>query len=527
MTNQEHALVLVMDIGTTGGRVILMDAKGESHGMAYREYRSIFHAPTVIDHDPTTWINAVVEGIQELKESHANVLQRVRAISITSQRATIMPVDADANPLTHAILWQDKRSIQESREIEARIGREEIYKRTGLKIDPYFSLPKIMWFQNNHPEIYRKASCFLTVHDFMVASLTGEFKTDWTQASRTMLFNINDFAWDRELADRMGIDLGKLPEAYPTGTVAGNVTEAAAVRFGLPVGLPVVMAGGDQQSAAIGLGAIRPGIVKVTTGTGSFVVAPIDHQIHNPEQKVVCSASAVPGKWVIEAGIFTTGSTYRWLRDFLGTDGLYDELNAQAAMSTPGANGVLHIPHYAGSAAPYWNANASGVLFNLSLGTKKSDVVRAYLEGICYETKKNLRIIDSLLSADQDVDHIRLSAVHVSGGLARFDWFNQIQADIYGIVVIPDRTEQATSLGAAIIAYTTLGFYSDLIEAHAAMGKLEMKRMKTTNRATKEVYEEMGELHHALYESLDRDDLYGRAKHMASKFDAVNSIQAI
>lgn len=516
-------LVLVLDIGTTGGRVMLIDSAGEALAMAYREYQSVFHAPTVIDHDPATWLSAIGQGMAELRQTSAELLNRVQAISVATQRATIVPVDKNGVPLTHAILWQDKRSIGEGREIEERLGHELIYERTGLKIDPYFSLSKIMWLRKHKPDIYDRTACLLTVHDYIVHALTGEFKTDWTQASRTMLFNIHEFAWDTVIADKLNVDLGKMPKAYPTGTIAGRVTKTAAERFGLPAGTPVVMAGGDQQCAAVGLGAIRPGIVKVTTGTGSFVVAPVSRPIHSAVQKVVCSASAVPGHWVIEAGIFTTGSTYRWLRDLLDMHGSYDTLNQLAEMSTPGANGLIHLPHYAGSAAPYWNAKASGLLLGLSLGTKRSDVVRAYLEGICFEIKKNLNIIDTLLSGDDEAEHVRLTAVHVSGGLARLDVFNQIQADIYGLIVIPDRTEQATSLGAAMIAFTAMGIFPDLNEAHKAMSMLDMQRMKTTNRAMKDIYEEMGELHHVIYDVLNKEKIYERAKSMTEKLNALNA----
>ncbi len=516
-------LVMVLDIGTTGGRVILFDAEGEIHGMAYREYVSIFHAANVIDHDPATWLESIREGMAELNRVKPEELARVCAVSVTTQRATIVPVDEDGKPLSMAILWQDKRSVSEAKEIAEQIGAEDIYSRTGLKIDPYFSLPKLMWFRDNKPDIYKKAYRFLTVHDYIMHALTGEYKTDWTQASRTMLFNINKFDWDPEIAEQMKIDLRKMPDAYPTGTVAGPVTKEAAARFGMREGLPVVMAGGDQQCAAVGLGAIRPGIVKVTTGTGSFVVAPIQHPVKSADHKVVCSASAVPRDYVIEAGIFTTGSTYRWLRDFLASDGSYDILNELAGMSSPGAGGILHIPHYAGSAAPYWNPNASGVLFNMSLGTKKSDVVRAYLEGICFEVNKNLKIIDALLSGEQEPGHVKITAVHVSGGLVRSDLFNQSQADIYGLVIIPNKNEQATALGAAMIGFTSMEVFKDLHEAHEAMGQLDMQRMRTSDRTMRDIYKDMSELHDAIHEALFREGIYDRARNIVNQLSSRNA----
>jgi xylulokinase/glycerol kinase len=177
-----------------------------------------------------------------------------------------MPVDANGKPITHAILWQDKRSVEEAAYIMDTIGENTIFAKTGLKTDPYFSLPKMLWFRNEKPDIFNEAAYFLTVHDYVIHELTGEYKTDWTQASRTMLFNIHTFEWDAELADKLNIDLSKMPLPLPTGTIAGPVTEAAAERFSIPKGLPVVMSGGDQQCAALGVGAIDPGIVKVTTG---------------------------------------------------------------------------------------------------------------------------------------------------------------------------------------------------------------------------------------------------------------------
>jgi xylulokinase/glycerol kinase len=516
----ELPLVMVIDIGTTGGRVALVDSEGTIRAMAYREYKSIFHSPIVIDHDPETWLWSIKESAAELRQSVPELFPLLQAVSVTTQRATIMPVDANGKPITHAILWQDKRSVEEAAYIKDTIGENTIFAKTGLKTDPYFSLPKMLWFRNEKPDIFNEAAYFLTVHDYVIHELTGEYKTDWTQASRTMLFNIHTFEWDAELADKLNIDLSKMPLPLPTGTIAGPVTEAAAERFSIPKGLPVVMSGGDQQCAALGVGAIDPGIVKVTTGTGSFVVAPIDKPITSPEYKVVCSASAVPGKWIIEAGIFTTGSTYRWLRDLISEERSYEKLNELALSSVPGANGVLHVPHYAGSAAPYWNAHASGVLMGMSLGTSKGDIVRAYLEGICFEINKNLKIIDSLLQREEDSDHKRLSAVHVCGGLVQFDLFNEIQADIYGIVVIPNTTEQGTVIGAGIVAFTAIGQFDSLQIAHKAMSQLDMKRMKTTNRSLKALYMEMAELHDALYHSLNNNDLYARVKETAGRFKA-------
>ncbi|HET7580280.1 MAG TPA: FGGY-family carbohydrate kinase [Bacillales bacterium] len=503
---------MVLDIGTTGGRALIFDSSGKMLSSAYCEYKSTITSKGFIEHDPMTWLEAIREGIHELKEKNKVLLSKVSALSVTSQRATLLPVDRDGKPLLPAILWQDKRSMAECAEIEKAVGSDEVYQRTGLKIDPYFSLPKLLWIRNHQPDIYQRAFCFLTTQDYIIHSLTGEFKTDWTQASRTMLFNVNDLRWDHKIAEIARVELDKLPEFYPPGTIAGKVTKACSEQIGLLEGLPVIMAGGDQQCAALGLGVIHPGITKVTTGTGSFVIAPVDFPEKDTAKKILCSPSAIPGSWVVEAGIFTTGATYRWLRDefFEGEEGgSFEVMNKEAQISPTGANGVLHIPHYAGSAAPYWDAEATGCLFNLNLGTKKSDIVRAYLEGIAFEVKKNVEIIHFLI---QNSGKQGLSEVRVSGGLARSDLFNQIQADIYELKVIPGRTEQATALGAAISGFTAMKTFNSFEEAVEKMVTLDQLKVKHPNQVVRKVYRQMGKLHDKVYSVLSKENIYSMAK---------------
>lgn len=512
----QEARLLAVDVGTTGARAMLFDLQGNPHGMAYQEYRSHFLSPTTIDHDPRTWMDAVDTVIPAVLQQTATPGEAVKAIAVTSQRATIMPVDGQGRPLAPAILWQDKRTMAQCREIEEAVGDDEIYARTGLRIDPYFSLPKLMWFRDQRPDVFREARCFLTVHDLIVNYLTGEFVTDWTQASRTMLFRVNEFRWDGELAERFGIDIARLPRPLPPGSVAGTLTREAAGRLGLPAGTPVVLAGGDQQSAALGLGVTRPGYAKVTTGTGSFVVAATASPYRDPQKRVVCSASAVAGAWILEAGIFTSGSVYRWMRDELSaaeksaadTLGLdpYDLLNLEAAQSAPGAGGLILLPHFAGSAAPYWNPRARGVIFGLTLGHERSDVVRAVLEGIAMEVSKNLRIITDLMA-----DQTELTEIRVSGGAVRSDLFNQIQADVYGRRVVPGKMEQASALGAAILAATAVGAYPDVHAAAEAMSALEPGRAREPDRDRHALYQEIVALNDAVYQALLAGGVYERA----------------
>ncbi|SFU54663.1 FGGY-family carbohydrate kinase [Alicyclobacillus macrosporangiidus] len=501
-----RGFVLVLDIGTTGARAMLFDAAGQVGGFAYEEYQSLHRAPNVIDHDPVTWLDAVARTVPAALAAARVDGEDVAAVVVTSQRATVMPVDAAGQPLAPAVLWQDKRTRPQCERLAAVIGEEEVYRRTGLRIDPYFSLPKLMWFAEAHPDVYRAAYRFVTVHDLVVHHLTGVFATEYTQASRTMLLDVARLAWDEDLARAAGLPGVPLPEdVRPTGSVAGALTEAAAAQLGLRPGTPVVMAGGDQQCAAVGLGVVAPGLVKVTTGTGSFVVAPVAQPVFDPARRVLLSASALPGQWILEAGIFTTGAVLRWFRDQLGHAEVeaaqaagadaYDLLTAEAAEAEPGAGGLVWLPHFAGSAAPHWDPEARGVVYGLTLAHTRKDLARAVLEGIAMEIGMNLAVMRTLVGG-------RLAEVRVSGGMVRSELFNQIQADVYGCAVVPGRLEQATALGAAALAWTAVGVYPDAAEAARRMGGLDEPRRRQPDAGRHAFYRDRMRLHAAVYRAL-------------------------
>jgi len=505
-------LILCIDIGTTGCRTIVFNEKGNQISKSYQEYQSIYLSSRWIDHDPKTWLQAVRKTVKEAVKKIEYDKNCISAVAVTSQRATVIPVDKKGNPLDNAILWQDKRAIEETQHLINEYGTEKIYNITGLRVDPYFTLPKLLWLKKNKTEIYNHSFIFLPVQDFIIHFLTGEFKTDWTQASRTMLFNIDELRWDKDLIKSVGIDFNKLPEAVPPGSIIGLVNHVASDELGLPKGIPVITAGGDQQCAAIGLGVIKPGIVEVSTGTGSFVLANSDKPVKDFNQRLICSASSIAGKWVLEAGIFTTGSIYRWFRDNIGQVSVknrirseidaYQIMDSEAEKEPVGANGLLLVPHFAASAAPYWNPEARGVLFGLSLGHKRSSIIRAILEGIAFEIKKNISIMESYTE--------EIKEVRISGGLTRSEIFNQIQADIYGKTVIKTDYEEASVLGAAVIAATTTGLYNNINSAVNNMINVNNLSRKEPNIKNYTAYKELSKIHDSLYWSLEKAGIYSK-----------------
>jgi len=512
----ENKYIACIDVGTTSCRTIIFSSRGKVMSEAFEEYSSIFISPTWIDHDPATWIRAMHNTLRQAIRLFSGEPSAIAAICVISQRSTFVPVDREGNPIDNAILWQDKRATAQADFIRSELGAEHIYHTTGLRIDPYFSLPKLLWLKENKPQVFKDAYKFLTVHDLIIHQLTGEFITDWTQASRTMLFNINELAWDEKLCSHFGIPLDKLARAVPPGTIVGGLKKALQVEFNLRADLPVVAVGGDQQAAAVGLGVVIPGLMCSNTGTGSFILAHSDRPAFDPEQRVVCTASAVAGKWLVEAGMYTTGSVYRWFRDNfamlesntardLHIDA-YEILNSEIKNTSPGAGGIMLLPHFAGSAAPYWNPNAVGVIFGCSLGHKRSHVIRGLLEGVCFEICKNIKIIESLTSG--------ITEIRVSGGATRSTTFNQIQADVYGKNVQRGVSEQSSALGAMLVAATSIGIYPDILTAVELGVAFDRNNRRSPDEDVHQLYEKMIALHDDLYRAIANAGIYEKLRDM-------------
>ncbi len=492
-------LIVAIDVGTTGARTIIFDIEGKMLASEYQEYSSLNPKPTWVEQDANQWWQTVCKTSRNVFKTSSLKPQDILAVSVTNQRETMVPVDKTGEPLYNAIVWQDRRTVPQCNMIRKKIGLEKIYSTTGLTIDPYFSAPKILWLKEHEPETYKKTHKFLLVHDFIVHKMSGEFVTDYSNASRTMLFDINSFKWSDNLCSKLEIPQYKLPKEYPSGKIIGEITSQAAKLIGLKKGTPIVTGGGDQQCAALGLGVIRDGLVKATTGTGTFVLAHLSKYKLDPKMRVLCSASVLPKQWVLEASIFTTGAIYRWFRDNfaeielekakkLGID-VYEILNQEVEAAEPGARGLLLIPHFAGAGAPHWNPEAKGVLYGLALGHTKRDILRAIIEGVCFEIKNSLEVFNEL--------GISINELRIAGGATRATAWNQIQADVYGIPVVKTAYEETTALGAAILGCLGVRIYKSPQDAINEM--LEIKQRFKSRGKMKRFYQKQYLKHKELY----------------------------
>jgi len=508
MSGKSDQFLLSIDVGTTGGRAIIFDTRGNIIGSAYKEYLCFYPTPTTVEQDAITWWEATKSTVNDALEKAKIDPSTIAGLSVTNQRETIVPVDKNGEPLSRAIVWQDRRTIQECEEIREKVGDEKIYAITGLTIDPYFSAPKILWIKRNLPEVFNKAHKFLLVHDYIQMKLTNEFVTDYSNASRTMLFDINKLTWSNFILQTLAIPREKLPKPLPSGTKIANLTKNAAKELGLPEGLPVVAGGGDQQCAAIGVGVTQEGRIKATTGTGTFLLAFLKESQRDPKRRLLCSCHAIPGAYVFEGSIFTTGSILRWFRDNfsfaekslaqnVNLDS-YDLICMQANDIPPGSEGVLVLPHFVGAGAPHWNPNARGVIFGLGLGHTRKHLIRAIMESSCYEIKTNLEVLQEL--------GVKLQELRITGGASRNALWNQIEADISNLPVIKGKVEEATALGAAILAGIGAGVFRDFDEATEQMVQI-VERRKPIKAHTQQ-YEQYFTIYKELYQILMEQNLY-------------------
>lgn len=500
--------IITIDAGTQSLRAGVLTVKGDILFSASRDYSPVFSPGNRAEQDPATWNSALFETLKDVGDFLQSTQEaQPDCIAITSQRASVIPVDAEGNVLHNALMWQDKRARAECDWIESKISREELYHACGLRLDPYFSLPKMLWLRNHEPEIWAKTSKLVGVQDYLTFLLTGSMATDWSQACRTMLMDLSTFSWNEKLLELFEIDRNLLCDLIPPGGTAGGLTEQAAKRTGLPAGLPVLLCGGDQQCAALALGLFSPGTATANTGTGGFVLGYAEKPIFDKKQRILCSASAIPGRWIAEAGIYASGAMFSWAKNQLfegsGEEGdPYARINQQVSEVPPGSNGVIVLPHFSGSAAPNWNPLAKGLIFNLGLGSTKGEISRAILEAIAGEIADNLELIAENCG--------KVQRLFVAGGLTRSPSYCQIMADSTQVNVIRRKNAEATVLGCLISACVSRGFYGDYETAFQAVMSGAEEEFKP-DEALGRIYAQNREIKRAIYAALNAAKVYEMA----------------
>jgi glycerol kinase len=458
-------VILAIDQGTTGSTVLLIDENGAVTGRGYREVPTYFPQPGWVEQDAEVLWQRTLEAVAEALSAAPN--RPIAALGITNQRETTVLWDArTGKPVAPAIVWQCRRTASRCEELRARGLAPEIARRTGLVVDPYFSATKVEWLLNQDRERRRLAETgalrFGTVDSWLLWNLSGgqAHQTDYTNASRTMLFNIFDLAWDPHLTDLFAVPPSILPRVAPSSSIhAETVTVELPNGDTLPAGLPIASLAGDQQSALFGQACFVPGMAKVTYGTGAFVLlnngATPARSSHGLLTTIACGPTSQPA-YALEGSVFVAGAAIQWLRDQLGLIRSAAETDALARDASDNG-GVYFVPAFNGLGAPYWDAEARGAIVGLTRGVGRPQLVRAALEAIAYQTRD---VVEAMVAdATSPVRELR-----VDGGAAANDFLAQFQADLLGAPVVRPRMTETTALGAAYLAGLAIKLWSSTDE---------------------------------------------------------------
>lgn len=468
--------VIGIDTGTTGVKAKIYDTTGKIVAEAYREYGCIFPKPGWVDQDINLLSQSNDEVLREIIAKSGLEPSQISAIGFSTQRALHMYVDADGKLLRNGIgiSWQDARCGEEVEWMKENIGVEEYYDIVGMPPSVVWTSPHILWMQKHEPEVYAKTAKILTCQEWFLSEYgADDYYMDYSNGSVYGLMNIRTFEWDLGLCEKMGIDPDLLPKLVPSGQQVGTLSVEGARRTGLAEGTPLVTGGGDQQCAAVGSGVIKSGLAEITLGTAGVTIAHQDEPRFDPNCRINCSASAIPGerKWISEGLTSAAASSYRWFRDAVGYLGktveaqgganAFEVLNDLASSVPAGAKGLLYLPYLAGSNAPNFDEKARGAFIGLTFSHSTGDMARAVLEGVALETQD---VLDFFGQMGTPIDEIRLS-----GGAVKSPLWCQIQADIYGRPVVTLEESECAVLGSAILAAVGAGVFDSTEDAVDSM----------------------------------------------------------
>ncbi len=467
--------ILALDAGTTSSRAILFDKGGQVLGSAQQEFPQIYPKPGWVEHDPADLWKSQIGVARDVIRDYCVSPAEIAAVGITNQRETTLVWDRNTGlPVCNAIVWQDRRTAPICEELKKQtIGGEAaaeyIRTATGLVIDAYFSGTKIAWILQNVKDksgapLQRAAEkgdlLFGTVDSWLLWQLTGGkvHATDVTNASRTMLYNINTLEWDERLLTALDIPASMLPEVHPSSHIFGEIDEEI---FGCS-GIPLAGIAGDQQAALFGQACFEPGMVKSTYGTGNFILMNTGSRpVRSNSGLLSTIAWELDGKaeYALEGSVFVTGAAIQWLRDELGLIRTAAE-SEECAAAVDNTGGVYMVPAFTGLGAPYWDMYARGTIIGITRGTNKNHIVRAVLESLAYQT----RDVIECMAGDSD---IRIKELKVDGGASANNFLMQFQADIVGVDVVRPKIIESTARGAAFLAGLAVGFWNkkeELIE---------------------------------------------------------------
>ncbi len=500
------SVYLGIDVGTSGTKTLAMREDGKLLASATVTYPLSTPHPGWSEQNPEDWWQAAFKSVQQVLKAGKIKPVSVRGIGLSGQMHGSVFLDKSHRVIRPAILWNDQRTAAECAEIESRAGgRDALISLVANPALTGFTAPKILWLRKHEPKHYGRVVQVLLPKDYVRFRLTGEFATEVSDASGTLLLDVKNRAWCRPLLEKLEIDGGLLPRVYESEEVSGKLTAESAKLLRVPAGVPVVGGGGDQAAGAVGNGIVKRGVISATLGTSGVVFAHSDALQIDPQGRVHTFCHAVRDKWHVMGVVLSAGGSLQWYRNTLAEQEValaarkkidpYELITAQAAKAPAGCEGLYFLPYLTGERTPHADPHARGAWIGLSLRHGRGHLARAVMEGATYAMRDSLEIIKGM--------NIPVREIRLSGGGARSKFWRQMQADIYGQKVVTINAEEGPAYGAALLAAAGTGAYRDVVEACTAA--IRVVSNTSPNAKSKRIYDRMYPMYGQLYGSLKGD----------------------
>ncbi len=484
-------LLLGIDVGTSACKVAVFDADGGVIAAENESYAVYYPQPGWVEQDADEWWEAICRAIRRITVN-PEIAGRIAGIGIDGQSWSAIPVDSEGKALSRTPIWMDTRARDIAARVRRQIGEEAIFSVAGNGFEPAYTTPKLLWFREERPEIYKKCAKFLQSNSYIALRLTGVFSQDLSQSYGIHFFDQKKLAYDTALAAEMGLSPELLCEPVACHEIIGSVTAEAAARTGLTAGTPVAAGGLDAACGTLGAGVCRPGQTQEQGGQAGGMSICTDQALAHP--KLILSTHVIPGLWLLQGGSVGGGGVLRWFKQELGKAGeSFDDLTRLAEDIPAGSEGVLFLPYMAGERSPIWNPDAKAVFYGLSFDKTRAHMVRAALESVAFSLEHNLRT-----AAETGAEVTEMISV---GGASNSRLWTQIKADVTGKKIIVPSSDTATTLGAAILAGVGTGLFGSFEEA--VQRTVHFTREHTPDPAAHAVYQKRMEDYLQLYACLE------------------------
>lgn len=492
--------LLGIDIGTSACKVAVFDREGHVVAAATGDYPVYYPKEGWAEQNPEEWWTAVCHAIGKTLDSGKICPDQIAGVGIDGQSWSAIAIDKEGHVLTNTPIWMDTRAQSICDRLNNEIGADEIFALAGNSLQPSYTTAKILWYQENLSDVYKKIDKILQSNSYIAYKLTGAVTQDVSQGYGLHCFDMRNGCWNEEMSRKLGIPMDFLPDIVPCDQVVGTVTKKAAQECGLAEGTPVVAGGLDAACGTLGAGVIHPGETQEQGGQAGGMSICMD--TYKADPRLILGYHVVPGQWLLQGGTTGGGGVMRWFeREFAGYEREMQKQNGKSSLVqlneiaeevAPGSEGVVFLPYMAGERSPIWNPDAKGVFYGLDFSKTKGHMVRACMEGVAFSLRHNLEVAEEA-GAEAEV-------LRAMGGSANSLLWTQIKSDITGKPIVVPSSDTATTLGAAILAGVGVGFYKDYEEAVSLTVKTT--REHQPDPGNKEVYDQNYQTYLKVYESL-------------------------